>query len=54
MLASYIVFEIIMLKKWTSFCSTMLSMGIIQLFYSEEDLFYIFGARKTKYEDFVR
>lgn len=43
-----------MLSKWTSFCSIMLSLVAIQLFYSEEDLFYILGARKAKYEDFVR
>lgn len=54
MIAGYIFFEIIFIGRYTNFCTTLITLGVVQLVYSDDDFFCFFSLKKANYENYVR
>ena len=54
MLIGYIFFDIIISDKITNFSICVIILGVLQLFYNEEDLIYFLGDKKQKFFDYVK
>ena len=54
MLAGYVFFDIAVTGKFTTFCIIVIILGILQIFYNEDDFVYFLGDKKQKFYDFVK